>query len=420
MHARLRTIVWLLILCLALPGLVEAARKGGRLIGKVVDPDGEPVEGVTVVATCAEVSRYEESDVTDEKGIFKIEFPYLDVVYTLRFAKDGYHPLESQQDWNLEGTARDEFVMYPGQETVGAVSLASTSNRAIHAFNQGVEAYNADDFATAEVRFEEALEHDPEMHQAWSALGRVFLKRGQYQQAVQATERAVELGATDEEVWRTRWEAYRNLGDEEKAAEAMDDLEAAGLRAQQAVKLHNEAVALSRAGDHEAALAKFQEALQMDPNLETALLGVATTGLDLGRYAEAAEAARRILRADPGNEQALRIRYNAALGLEDREMIVDALVGLAQVDPSIALQGLNQLAQAAYEADDAVRAEDLFTKVLAIDPDHAQSHYLIGLLFLRKGANQEAIHHLERFVELAPDDPEAPTAQDILAYLKQS
>ena len=37
---------------------------------------------------------------------------------------------------------------------------------------------------------------------------------------------------------------------------------------------------------------------------------------------------------------------------------------------------------------------------------------------MREGANAEAVKHLERFVQLAPNDPDAATAEKILKYLK--
>ena len=118
MHNKPRTIAWLLVLILTVPMLAMAVKKG-RLIGRVVDPDGNPIPDVTVTATCEELPRFREVDTTNKKGVFKFDFEELYVVYRLRFDKDGYHSLESEQTWDLEGTARDEFTMYPGEAEAG-------------------------------------------------------------------------------------------------------------------------------------------------------------------------------------------------------------------------------------------------------------------------------------------------------------
>lgn len=420
MQLKKTSVIWFLVLGLLAPGLADAAGKRGRLLGKVLDPEGNPIQGVIVVATCDEVSRFQEEDTSDKKGVFKLDFPYLRVVYTLRFEKEGFYPLESQQDWDLEGTAREEFTMFPGEATVADAPIASASNLAIYNFNQGVVAFNSQDYATAEAEFKEALQEDSELSQAWGALAQIYLKQDRYRDSVEAAEKAIELGGSDESIWRTRWEAYRSLGDEEKTAQALLDLEDAGIRAEEAKRIHNEAVQLENGGDHEAAFLKFQDALKLDPNLLPALLGSATAAMETGRNEKAIQAATSILNSDPSHEAALRIRYNAAFNLEDEDLIIDALVGLATIEPDVAKNGLLKLAFDAYDADDMANAVTRFEKVLLVDPNNVKCHYYLGLIHVNEGAADKAKVHLQKFVQLAPDDPDAATAGDLLAYLNQS
>jgi regulator of sirC expression with transglutaminase-like and TPR domain len=63
-------------------------------------------------------------------------------------------------------------------------------------------------------------------------------------------------------------------------------------------------------------------------------------------------------------------------------------------------------------------AKERLAHVLEIEPSHAPSHYLLGLILMREGAKREARSHLERFLALAPDDPDAPTARDALTHLR--
>jgi tetratricopeptide (TPR) repeat protein len=228
----------------------------------------------------------------------------------------------------------------------------------------------------------------------------------------------VALGARDEAVLRTRWEAYRNLGDKEKAAAAQQDLEKSGRLSEEAKRIHNEAVALSKAGDDAGAFEKFKEAVGMSPGFQPALLGLATTGLKIGKTAEAAAAAETVLEADPQNEQAKRIRYNAALKLGDTAMAEESIEALADVDRATARDSLFKLATAAYNSDDGVTAKKRFGRVLELDPDHALSHYYMGLILMREGSKADAQKHLERFLALAPNDPDAGTAREALKYMK--
>jgi tetratricopeptide (TPR) repeat protein len=404
---------------LTIPGMAMAVTRG-RIIGTIVDPEGNPVEGVNVIATCDEVSSFNETDVTDHKGIFKINFDYIGVVYTLAFSRDGYLPFTANFTMLREGKMRDTYVMHPGSATVQSVVLNTTAEPAIEAYNAGVAAFNRKDYDAAVAKLEEALGHDPSLFNVWQALSRAKLSTGDSQGAVEAAEKAIELGATGEAVWRLRWEAYKQLGDDEKTLQALKDLEDAGLKAVEAQRLHNEAVALTKTNDYEGAYALFEQALELDPNLSSALLGTALSALEIGRYGESVDAAEALLRSDPDNEQAIRLRYNASLKLGDTDRIMDALVDLAKVEPEIARDSLLALAFESYDADDMVEAEKRFKKVLQVDPDHPHSHYLLALIYVNEGRSEAAKPHLEQFIALAPDDPETPTAAELLEYLNQS
>lgn len=375
---------------------------------------------MTVTATASELPDFRQVEESDKKGVFKLDFEERFVTYRLRFVKDGFLTLESEQQWDLEGTARGEFTMYPGQSVVGAAPVQSASSQAVAFYNEGVTAYNAKDYATAETKFQAAVGEDPDLYQGWEALARINLKQEQYQEAVDAAEQAIALGSTQESIWRTRWDAYRGLGDEAKIAEALEDMKKAGLRTEEAEKLHNQAVALAKSGDNEGAFAKFEEALSVDPNLRSALVGVATTGILIGRDAEAVAAAETILRADPYDERALRVRYNAYLNLKDDVNLFDALLGLLPIEPEIASQGLLHLAFTAYDAQDQALAKERFIKILEVSPDQPHAHYYLGLLQMNDGERALAQAHFERFLELAPDAPEATIAKELVTRLGDS
>jgi Tfp pilus assembly protein PilF len=358
------------------------------------------------------------TETTNKKGIFIVDFSKLGVNYHYRFDKAGYQTLEAQQQWSLEGTQNFEWKMQPGTTAAaGSVPVASTSEPAVLAFNAGVAALKAKDYTTAEAKFKEAVGHDPSLIQGWAALATVQVQTGHNQEAADSAEKAMALGSKDPAVLTARWQAYRNLKDDAKAAAALKDLETVGRRAEEAKKLHNEAVALVKAGDNAGAFAKFQEALAVDPTLQASLLGLATAGVKIGKFAEAATAAESVLKADPRNEAALRLRYNACLSLGDSDRLADALVGIAAVEPAIARNGLLKLAFEAYDANDKVKAKERFLKVLEVDPNQPLAHYYVALIYVSDGDTKEAVGHLERFIALAPTAKEADTAREMLKQL---
>ena len=420
MNSKQRSIVLFLIVALAIPGLVSAKRKG-RLVGRVIDPEKNPISGVTVTSTSPNIPDFRETDITDEKGVFKVDFEEVGVLYQFKFEKAGFVTFDAELNWTLEGTKRSDFIMVQGAAPMGgAAAPTSASNPAIDAFNSGAAAFEKKKYQEAKAKFEEAVGHDPEFRQGWGALSAAYLKVGQNAEAADAAEKAMAFGSTDVMVLQARWEAYRNLGDDVKAAEAQQDFEKTGRLAEEAKKVYNEGVQLHKAGDEEGAYAKFQDAVDFDPNLRLAQIAVATTALKIEEYAESAAAAQAVLDENPQDEDAIRINYNACLGLKDDEKLIGALVALAALEPTIARDGLWRLALEAYDSGDAANSQVRFAKVLEVDPNYPWANYLLGLVLMGEGDNQEAISYLERFIQLAPDDPEAPSAKDLVAYLREN
>ncbi len=416
--SRIRTIASILLFVALVPTIALAATKA-TLVGKIVDPSGKPVEGVTVTVTSPDLPNFKAITTTDRKGVFTVDFEKIEVTYQYRFDKTGFQSTESQQTWHREGTEFHDWTMplaAVAAPTVQGVPT-STSAPAVEAFNTGLAAFKTKDYATAEPKFKEAVANDPNLRQAWEALAVVQLELGHNQDAAASGDKAVALGSTQESVLQARWQAYRNLKDETRAAEALKDLERIGRRAEEAKKVHNEAVALAKAGDNAGAFAKFQEAVNIDPNLQVAQLGLATAASKIGKNAEAEAAAEAILESDPKNEAAVRIRYNAALALGDKAKLISALEGLAVYEPTTGRDGLLRLAFEAYDANDLNVARDRFTAAVAIDPNYGPAYYYLGVINASQGKNGEARKQLQRFLELAPKDREADSAREMLKYL---
>jgi tetratricopeptide (TPR) repeat protein len=414
-----RTAVFFLVLVAMIPAFAFAQGRG-RLVGKVVDPKGNAIQGVTVTVTSPDNSTFRDVETTDKRGAFLVDFKEIDVVYRYRFEKIGYETLEIQQKWTLDGTDHLQWTLQPATKTaVGGAVATTTSQPAAAAFNAGVTAFKSKDYATAEAKFKEAVQADPKLVAGWMSLASVQLLTGHNQEAAEAAEKAIALGSTDEAVMTARWQAYRNLKDDAKAAEALKDLEKVGRRAEEAKKIHNEAVALEKAGDNAGAFAKFQEALNIDPNLQASQIGLATAALKLGKNAEAVAAAEAVLKNDPKNQQALRLRYNASLALGDKDRLFDALVGLADAEPATAAKGMLALAFEAYDANNRDVAKARFQKVLEVDPNQPLAHYYLALVLVNEGNTADAVSHLEKFVALAPNSKEAETAREMLKALKK-
>jgi tetratricopeptide (TPR) repeat protein len=70
-----------------------------------------------------------------------------------------------------------------------------------------------------------------------------------------------------------------------------------------------------------------------------------------------------------------------------------------------------------FNASNVEGAIATLRQALEQDPDLAGAHYTLGLALLGQGQNADAQRHLERFLALSPDHPDAETARQMLQHL---
>lgn len=198
--------------------------------------------------------------------------------------------------------------------------------------------------------FEAALALDASMAAAHYGLGQVAMSRRDYARAVERFSRVLTLVPDANRVHYALALAFRGLGEVEQAQ--------AHLRRQGPVGV--------RVADP---LVDGLSGLVQGARL-TVLRG--RMAFESGRYAEAAEAFRRAVTAEPDNLSA-RVNLGSALG---------------QIG----------------EADGAI---EQFNKALELDPDNRSALYNLGVLYASRNRHDEAIRHLTRLLELTPDDLEA-------------
>ncbi|MEM9291282.1 MAG: tetratricopeptide repeat protein [Acidobacteriota bacterium] len=394
----------------------------GRLQGTVVDQDGNPVEGVKVTITQSEVPTFKEERTTKDDGTFTILFAKGFLPYDYFFEAEGFRPHEETVKTRLAGLTRHTFTLTPGSASSGVTAsgekAASESNKAIFAYNDGVELFKLGQYADAEVKFLEAVTEDPGFHEAHSALAGNYFERGNYQAAVASAETARGINPGYLNTMQVLYKSYNELGEKTKANEVQQQLAEMGEAAEEAKAIFNEAVGLNNDGDKDGALAKFQQAVSMDPSLVDGWKAVATLAYQKEDWNLASTGAEKLLELVPSDEAGLNIRYEAYRALGDSEKLVGALIDLAQVNPDFAGQNLMNLGVSYYNNGDLENAGKLFKTALDANPGELKIHYYLGLCEINAGNSESAKQHLQAFVDGAQaGDPDLDVAKSMLAYL---
>lgn len=251
MSIRPRFLVSGLVLALLSPALVSAASQG-RVFGVVTDEAEQPVAGLTITAFVAELPTIKTETETDEKGEYSVTLPDATHTYTYRLTKEGYESFETSFKVPAGATRAMNFTVVKG------------SLLAPDAFNEGNVAARAGDYALAEEKYRHAIELDSELVPAHAALATVLLLRKGYAEAADAAEAGLALEPGDHRLLTVRYEAFRLLGDEDKAAEALAALQAADPE-RAAADLFERAGRLFEAGQIGEAKELLEKAVEADP-----------------------------------------------------------------------------------------------------------------------------------------------------------
>jgi len=196
---------------------------------------------------------------------------------------------------------------------------------------------------------------------------------------------------------------------------ANDAAKAAALR-----KEFDEGVTLSRAGNHDGAIAKFEAALALSPTCFDCYynIGVAQMQKKDEKAAEAAWKKALEVKADYAEAMnALSTLYNNQKRFDEAAAMSAKAAGAgggagnadATFNQGIILWNQGKIAEAKAK----------FEETLKINPNLADAHYQLGMALLNEGKMPEAVAEFEGYVKLAPEGQYAVQAKGMIAQLKK-
>ena len=398
-----------------------SAQAAGRIAGTVTTPDGTPIEGVKITISADTLSR-DIVKTTNKKGKFTVAHSDATVNYQYKFEKEGFQTMVLPVDPPIGGTQIRQFPMMPvaaGPPEGSAAPAGGASgggSPAVRAYNEGVEAQRLGNFDLAEESYRKAAKMNPKLAAARTSLAAVLLLTEDYATAAAEAEAALEIDPEDVRAMQIRFDAYRNLGDEAKASEAAATLRKVGDLDAAAARLFNEGVDAYSAGDVAAAQSNFQQVIQLAPDMVAPYVALAQISLAQGSAAEAWAMAQSALEREPDNTRALKIAFDGARLLGNNEVAEQALDRLVELEPQWVATTLFDHAVKLFNNSQPEEAALELKSVLKVDPEHARANFLLGMSLFNLGLADEGRGYLEKFVELAPDDPDVEIARGLLSY----
>lgn len=405
-------------------GAASLAQAPGRLAGELQDPDGQPLEGVTIVLQASETG-VEVKAVTKKNGRFTLAVVDASKSFTIRLEREGYQTLTEPVDIPVGEVLRATWTLQPAAGPAAAAPSVpdaperggGVSQDAIKAYNAGVTSLQANDLAGASASFEQAAQLAPEMTQAREILAEIYVQGGEHEKALSHADALLGFAPDNVRGLGLKVDALAGLGRRDEAEAALDALLAKDSGADNAIRAYNSGVSALRAGDYERAVRRFEQALAIQPDLKEAHAAIGQIAVQRADFTQALEHGQKLLELEPGNARALLIVYDAHRGLGQEEQAQQVFQQLQSADPATVVEAFMRQGHALFEAGDSAAAVTSFEKVIATMPDHARGHYHLALAYASAGDVVKAKEHLQRFVELAPEDPEAESAKAMLAEL---
>jgi tetratricopeptide (TPR) repeat protein len=238
-------------------------------------------------------------------------------------------------------------------------------------------------------------EQDAQLH---GDLGEVYLRKGEYQQAVVHLRRALELEPDYNYARHNLATAYFHLGHRPESIQiALQTIAENPRRPDTRVLLGR---AYLDAGQLGEASLHLERALQIDPQSGMAHYYYGRLLYRQGRYLEAVAHLEQARRWQPRD---FWICYELGRAYQQSGRLDQALLYYQQAQAlENRPEALNALGAVHFLAGRLDQARAYFDQALSLDPDHAEAHVNLALLDLEQGRLTQAIARLQQVLDAHP------------------
>ena len=290
---------------LAIPAVLEAGQQG-RVLGRVVDGAGKPIEGVKVTITSLALTNWKSEVVTNKDG--KFEKLLLDAVpkYHYKFEKAGYQTFE--EDFKVQsGDMNANYEVKLGPVAAAAPQQQAQQQAAapdpfVKAYNEAVDAYQANDLELALAKAGEATKAGPDKANGFDLAAKIAHKKKDWDKVIEYGEASLKLDDDNSQMHGILADAYKAKGNAAKSKEYAAKFMAAN--ADDPNVMLNQGIELYNKGDFKGAAPILQKAVEAAPENPKAhfLLGMAYASL--GKTADMKTHLNKYLELDPKGSDA--------------------------------------------------------------------------------------------------------------------
>jgi tetratricopeptide (TPR) repeat protein len=269
---------------------------------------------------------------------------------------------------------------------------------------QCLSLYNTGQFEPAKAKLEEVLRVHPDHFDSLQILGMIFTQTKQWDMALNAFSRALEIDNTNASLYINRGNVLLEM---ECLNDALSCFECAiDLENYNHIAHYNKGIVLHKLKLFEDSIANYDRAIKIKPDFAIAYSNRGNVLLELRRFEDALENFNEAIalkkdyfeaHTDRGNVLTELNRYKEALDSYDRAITIRNDYALAHSNRGIVFLKLKHF-------DDAIAC---FDKAIELKPDYAEAYSNLGNVFRELNLYQDAIACFSKAIELRPDYAQA-------------
>jgi tetratricopeptide (TPR) repeat protein len=295
-----------LVLCLTALLLVSAnafALTEVRLTGKVLDSvTKQPIEGVKLTVEAVEGRNFKQTFPVKKDGSYAVFLLDGTIRYKITWEAPGYAYYSETMKMTIgQPNLRDVSLVKAGAvaPAAGVAPVkAAEADPAVMAFNEGAALANDGKVDEAIAKFEGALATKPDLTAATMALAKLYSREKQWDKAIAAATKALEIDDEDTSMWSVLYTAYTAKGDKVKAAEAKAKLPA------NATSLFNDAAKAINAGKDADAEPLLKQAIAADESFAQAYYELGMLYVRAQKNPDAKSNLQKYLELEPNGKDA--------------------------------------------------------------------------------------------------------------------
>ena len=309
----------------------------------------------------------------------------------------------NERDWVNYGNQLWRMFEYEAaaQAFDRAVDLKDNFYQAWYARGLALSDLKHDPLAIAS--FEKAIEHQPNFYPAWRAKASALSGLTRWSEALVAINRAIAINAQDAVLYWQKGLYLQNLKRYEEAIAAYS--KAIEIKAHPFV-YNNRGLAYSERGNLEGAIADFNEAIDLNPDLAKAYNNRGVAYFGRGNLEGAIADYNEAIRLNPDDADAYNNRgvaYSKQGNLEGA--IADFQIAI-DLNPYFAQAYLNRgLAYFSQRNLDKAIAD--WNEAIRLNPQYALAYNNLGVVYEKQGKLDKAISHLNEAIRLNPEYADA-------------